>query len=212
LADENAYPYSTVPNRLREVLAKIPTIGRPERATQAWLKGLGYTGGNDMSVLAVMRRVGIIGANGVPTGYWDALRTKSGSDVASHVKSAYEDLFSLYPNAHRQDDEALRNFFRSKTTAGEKAQGLMIRTFRVLCEPAEFGTAPAAPATMTVPTGPEGETPLVRDQKNMRAAAARGLTLNVNIQLELPASSDGEVYDKLFEAMGKHLKGLATLE
>lgn len=32
--------------------------------------------------------------------------------------------------------------------------------------------------------------------------------LTVNIQLQLPPSEDGVVYDKFFEAMGKHLKGL----
>jgi hypothetical protein len=36
--------------------------------------------------------------------------------------------------------------------------------------------------------------------------------LTVNIQLQLPASADGAVYDKLFEAMAKHLRGLLTIE
>jgi hypothetical protein len=36
-----------------------------------------------------------------------------------------------------------------------------------------------------------------------------GLTLNVNLQLQLPATSDGEIYEKLFGAMRKHLMGIA---
>ena len=32
----------------------------------------------------------------------------------------------------------------------------------------------------------------------------------MNLQIQLPPSADGEVYDKLFAAMGKHLKGLIT--
>jgi len=42
--------------------------------------------------------------------------------------------------------------------------------------------------------------------------ATEGVALTVNIQLQLPPSADGDVYDKLFAAMGKHLKGLVTLE
>jgi hypothetical protein len=31
------------------------------------------------------------------------------------------------------------------------------------------------------------------------------MTLNVNIQLQLPATAESEVYEKLFAAMRKHL-------
>ena len=51
-----------------------------------------------------------------------------------------------------------------------------------------------------------------RDQEDrhgvLERSTAQPLSLTVNLQIELPPSADGEVYDKLFAAMGKHLKGL----
>ena len=38
-----------------------------------------------------------------------------------------------------------------------------------------------------------------------------GLTLNINIQLQLPNNADGKTYEQLFAAMGKHLKDLGGL-
>lgn len=111
MAEDNGYPYTTVPNKLRDFQSKLPGIGKPQNATQSWLKGLGYKTGNDMTILAVARRVGIIASGGEPTEYWDAIRRKDSSNVAEHVRTAYRELFALYPNADKQDDEAIRNFF-----------------------------------------------------------------------------------------------------
>ena len=45
-------------------------------------------------------------------------------------------------------------------------------------------------------------------QISRRDEASSGVGLTVNIQLQLPPSTDGEVYDKLFASMAKHFKGL----
>ncbi len=130
------------------------------------------------------------------------------------MRKAYADLFSLYPDAHKKDDEALRNFFRSKTTAGARMQQQMVKTFKVFSNygdfDATFTTSPSVAAPSDAPAPTKETTKGVRTIE--RVAGKNGLTLNVTIQLQLPASADGEVYDKLFEAMGKHLKGLASLE
>jgi hypothetical protein len=114
--------------------------------------------------------------------------------------------FSTYPDAHRKDNEALIAFVRSKTDYPEKTQRLAVRTFKVLCEFGDFDQ-----------TGTETETK-PREEKQERkperkvTPEAGTIGLTVNIQLQLPPSVDGEIYDKLFAAMAKHLKGLVTVE
>src|ERR1017187_2958624 len=115
MADEGEYPYATVPNTLRELLARLPSIGK-EKATQAWLQSLGYTSSNDRSCLTAIRKAGIIGAGGEPTDFWTAIRARDGQKVAEYVRAAYRDLFTTYPDADKRDDETLQSFFRSKTT------------------------------------------------------------------------------------------------
>jgi hypothetical protein len=118
-------------------------------------------------------------------------------------------LFALYPDAHRKDAEAIRNFFRAHTSGGEQVQAKLVQTFQVLTEFADFdtpstGDASTVKGAATKSTEREVEIPAV-----VLPAVAAGLTtLNVNIQLQLPATADGEVYEKLFGAMRKHLMGL----
>jgi hypothetical protein len=210
---EQTFPYSTVPNRLKQVLEKAPTIGKPNPANTKWLKGLGYTGGNDASILSTMRKIGVIDSAGNPTAFYDAIRNRDGAKVAEHVRDAYRPLFDLYPDAHQKDDEALRNFFRSNTDAGDQSQLLMVRTFKVFAGLGDFSGAVKGAALQTPTSGSEetGGKSSGGGTRVLREPSGGGLTLNVNIQLQLPPSADGEVYDKLFEAMGKHLKGLASL-
>lgn len=209
MAEEEAYPYTTVPNRMKEILGKVPSLGKPPKITQAWFKGQGYTSGNDMTVLATMRKLGMVSNGGEPTDFYDALRGKDRAAVAEHVRSAYRPLFELYPDAQQKDAEALQNFFRSTTSSGVTAQRLMVRTFQVL---SEFGDFQGAGPASTVPSPKNGSGTAERTPAQVVRSAGGGLTLNVNIQLQLPPSAEGDVYDKLFEAMGKHLKGLASIE
>jgi hypothetical protein len=203
------FPYTPVPNQLRKLLEQIPTIGVPDKATQKWLAGLGFTGGNNRRNLAVMREVGIIGSDGAPTELYKALRAKDRAKFAAGIRKHYADLFSTYSDAHRKDNEALIAFVRSKTDYAEGVVQLAVRTFKVLTEFGDFDK-PGAPAD----TEPEPET---KDGRGAKEERKRPLTpgsvgLTVNIQLQLPPSTDSDVYDKLFAAMAKHLKGLVTVE
>ncbi len=210
----DGFPYTPVPGRFEELLGKLHQMGRPAKADQAWMKQQGYTGGNDMQTLAAMRRLGMVASDGRPTDFFDAVRNQDKKGVADGIRRAYAELFQLYPDAQRKDAEALQTFFRSKTSAGDKVQKRTVKTFQVLCKFADFEDGSSSTKT------PRPQEPEQRKERQppkpsgevVRDAGGGGLTLNVNIQLQLPPSADGDVYEKLFEAMGKHLKGLANLE
>jgi hypothetical protein len=206
---DRSYPYTTVPNKLREILSKAPGMGRPDKVTQEWLRKAGWTSSNDRSVIPVLRFVGLIGSNGTPTDLWESIRVQDERhqrEFADAIRNAYVELFGLYPDAHRKDAEALRNFFRAHTSGGDQVQTKLVQTFQVLTEFADFDQ----PST----NGSNRSTTVQREGKGSDEAAERAtfrspqspeLALNVNIQLQLPATSDGEVYEKLFGAMRKHL-------
>jgi Family of unknown function (DUF5343) len=212
---DRKYPYTTVPGKLREILAKAPTMGRPSKVTQEWLRQAGWTSSNDRSVIPVLRFVGLIGSDGTPTELWDAIRVQDiqgRAQVAEAIRKAYAELFRLYPDAHRKDAEAIRNFFRANTSGGEQVQSKLVQTFQVLADFADFDTpAPAgavAENTSTTMRGTDEKTQ--KKNEKVDVLTLPGLALNVNIQLQLPATSDGEVYEKLFGAMRKHLMNLTT--
>lgn len=210
MADQK-YAYTTVPGKLRDLLGAIPKMGVPEKATQKWMDGIGYRGGNAHTILPVLRFVGVIDKDGVPTDVWKALRRndKTGrAAFAAAVRDAYSDLFAVYPDANRKDDEALRNFFRAHTTLGDKAQGNIVQSFKVVTEFGDFDAErllekppSEKPPKHPVPPAPE---------HGLELGGGKGVSLSVAIQLQLPATSDGEVYEKLFAAMRKHLIDLTT--
>jgi hypothetical protein len=172
--------------------------------------------GRNKRSLAVMRTVGIIGAGGQPTALWTALRSKDGAAFAAGLRKHYADLFATYPDANRKDDESLVSFVRSKTTYADQAQRLAVRTFKILCEFGDFSTE-AAGKTPREEDEDEQEdhapdTSRRRRKREHAADTEARIALTVNLQLQLPASEDGEVYDKLFAAMSKHLKGLIGTE
>jgi hypothetical protein len=213
MAGQADFPYTTVPSSFERLLAKIPTIGTPAKADSKWLTALGLSGGNNQSMIPLMKQLGILDDSGKPTEFYSALRSKDRSKVGTHIKKAYAALFAVYPEAHRQDDEALISFARSKTDYGEQPQRLAVRTFKALTPLGDIGeSASDGSGAQGRDPPPERERPLAASSRAKASQGQGGVALTVNIQLQLPPSTDGEIYDKLFAAMAKHLKGLVSLE
>lgn len=214
---DKSYPYTTVPGKLRDLLSKAPTMGRPNKITTEWLRQAGWTSSNDRSMIPVLKFVGLIGPDGTPTTLWEAIRVQDQArraQLAASIREAYAELFGLYPDAHRKDAEALRNFFRAHTAGGEQVQGKLVQTFQVLADFADFDTPTGEagePSSRELEDRERKETERERDKRRkveLERSVPSGVALNVNIQLQLPATSDGGVYEQLFGAMRKHLMGL----
>ena len=207
MAEQSKYPYTTVPGKLRELLQKIPSVGRPEKVTMAWLSSAGWSSSNDRSMLPVLRFVGLIGDDGRPTDLWTAARSPTAENkvlMGEAVKSAYADLFALYPDAHRKDTESLRNFFRTHTGGGDQVQAKLVQTFQILAEFGEFDSL-ELPSEVDEP---QSEAASIRSGSRTGGRGgkhAAPISLTVNIQLQLPATADAGVYDSLFASMRKHL-------
>jgi len=195
------FPYTPNPASLEKFLATIQSIGRPQKVTQKWLTGIGYKSSNDRYILPILKALGFIDGSGTPLERWMAYRNKEQSRgvLARAIKEAYPSLFETYPDAYRKDDEALRNFFSTHTTVGEKAISFIVRTFKALVLLADFETPIDVSAASYVQPAQSANLPLAQQP------TTRGINLTLNIQLQLPATDDASIYEKLFEAMKKHL-------
>lgn len=210
---DNAQRYTTVPKSLSKLLEKIPTLGRPEKVNSSWLASIGMAGGNNQSMIRVLKGLGAIGTDGVPTSTWSAIRAKDKAKLGSAIRTMYSDLFSVYPDADKKDTEALTAFFRANTDLGEKAQRLSVQTFQTLSKFGEFGDdAEVGDLVEDDEEELTSKDESSKKSKKVKTSDAFGapVALTVNLQLQLPASADGEVYEKLFSSMSKHLKGLIS--
>ncbi len=202
------FPYTPNPANLRRFFEKIPETGIPGKVTLQVLKSLGFKSSNDRSILAALKSLKFVDDSGVPTEAWQRFRHtgQNAAVMASAIRAAYSDLFRTYPDANQKDNEALRNYFSSHSKSGQAVLNLMVRTFKTLCELSDFEAVPAESAEpeeiVEVPGGN------VRNSSLKTAKLPKyesGLTVNINIALQLQATDDASVYDKFFAAMKKHL-------
>lgn len=144
--------------------------------------------------------------NGAPTELWSRLRTDSGQALADGLKLGYADLFDFYPDAHLRDEEALANFFRGNSDEDSEGVVRMVNAFTAIRELAKFGDEEETEAEVTDPESNSGSglpKKKLLDGSN-DDQTSKPTQVNINIQLQLPADTSGEVYDRFFEAMKKH--------
>ncbi|MBW3589529.1 MAG: DUF5343 domain-containing protein [Actinobacteria bacterium] len=199
-------PYSPNPAGITRFLQHIRTAGKPTKVTVKYLKSTGFKSSNDSYLIRILKALGFLDANGAPTDLWVRYRDKDkgGAVLASAIKSAYSELFAVYPDAYRKDDEALRNFVSTHTDYAEKTIMLAVRTFKTLCKAATFDEV-GSPAEDEEHESDEKPLSPSHGKADAQKPQVRAPSININIQLQLPPSDDGKVYDKFFEAMKKHL-------
>jgi len=196
--------YSPNPNRVPKFFDKIQSTGKPAKVTAKYLKGLGFKSANDYYVIGILKALGFVDPAGVPTERWQAYRDKAQARavLASSIRDAYPELFELYPDAYRKDDEALRNFFSSHSGVGDATVTYMLHTFKGLCTLADFEGVSTIDAREQRKDLANHET---EQKRIVRTSTAGAVTINVNVQLQLPATDDGAIYDRLFESLKKHI-------
>ena len=107
-------------------------------------------------------------------------------------------------DAQRKDNEALRNFFSSHTNVAEGTISYMVRTFKTMADMADFGGSADTEDDLNeeeLDDSSTGDDRIVR----RKFTKGNGMTVNINIQLQIPATDKAETYDNFFAAMKKHL-------
>jgi uncharacterized protein DUF5343 len=201
------FPYIPNPASLRKFLEKIRTVGVPEKVSIVYLNSLGFKSTNDRPIIPILKFLDFVDSSGTPKPLWQQYRPRetAGAVLASAIRTAYSDLFSTYADADRKDNEALRNYFSTHTKVGEATLNLIVRTFKTLCEAADFGADPPSPAPSGAELTNTGGKQNIGAITGKPKPAQTGPAININIQLQLQATEDPKVYDNFFAAMKKHL-------
>lgn len=197
------FAYTLSPGNIKPFLEKIQTAGVPPKLSLTLLKSLGFKSSNNRTLIAVMKALGFISSKGVPTEKWTLFRDRTTAKrvLADAIREHYDELFKLYPDAHRKDNEALTNFFTSQTKLGERAVGAMVQTFKALVENADF----ESPDFITPPL-PVTVSDQVPDSRPVRTHVSnQGTVININIQLTLPDTTNVDTYEAIFKALKKHI-------
>lgn len=196
------YSYTTVPGKIKPLLAKIRETGVPQKVTVQWLKTIGFTSSNDASLLGVLKTVGFIDSSGVPTPRWAQYRGSNHKSVlAEGLRAGYADLFAVYPDANSRTQGDLEHVFSTSSTGGKQVIAKTVSTFKTLAEQAEFSPIDGQ-TELHVSSGPL-HVPAVRQTNG----APGGPSLHIDIQVHISPEASVDQIDHVFASMAKHLYG-----
>jgi len=196
-------PYTPLVGKIKKYFDKIQEVAVPEKVNRTWLKTVGFRSGNDVYILKIWKFIGFIDSSGIPTKLWREYKNnpkEAGKILARAIIQGYKELYATYPDAHKKDRETLYAFFSSKTEKAKETVNRMVTTFIKLCQLAKF-------EEVTPESLGGAEEAEIGERKEFEKVPTipPGVTLNVNIQLTLPATDDASVYDKIFKALKEHL-------
>lgn len=203
------FPYAHSPNKLEGLLQYVQRVGVPEKASSKWLKSIGFTSSNDVSMIRVLKFIGLLDSSGVPTEAWQSYRDrdKARQVLANSIRNGYSDLFNHFPDVEARNPENLANYIAAQTRLGEQATKQAVKTFQALCSLADFSAAPDN-GEATVDNGKSvsanDHAPLVTPPQNIESPTP---TLHIDFQVHIAADAPPEQIDKIFESMAKHLYG-----
>jgi len=192
----------TSARNLKDIFRRIREAGTPPKFTQDFLRSsLGFPSSTDRPVIGVLKALGFISSDGVPTARYNSYRDagRSGQTLAQGLREGWSELFLADENANTKSSAQLTELFKSVSGKGEAVGQKMATTFKNLVELADWSTPmaqPIAPTLVEPTTSEESQEPPAAPR-----AAAVGLSLHHDVHIHLPSTSDVSVYVAIFRAL-----------
>jgi hypothetical protein len=209
--------YLITTKNLEEFFNSLITAKAPDAFTQKFIESLEFKSTNDRLYIGLLKGLGFLDANAVPTErYFKFLdQSQSKQVLAEAIKEAYGDLFAVNTKANELSQQEVKNKLRTLTQGkiSDKVLHLMSNTFKALVDYAEWGVVikrgdeKKEKVSMQKTENPIKESPPILDETEEESVGGKlnKTQLHYNIQIHLPESRDQAVYDVLFKSLKKHL-------
>ena len=207
------YPYTISNNKFENYFDKIRKAARPDRLSRQVLKHWGFTGSNDRALIPILKGLGFLDENGVPTELYSQLQgdTNWKTLLGEQIKELYRDLYATNTNLHNASDDEIKGAFSRITGKDASSVNRYFGTFRALANLAKFDGKPKT-EKQTVTQESEREKEKEKEKEDARPGAPQlpngkrsDLSFHYNIQIHLPATNDVSVYNAIFKSLKEHL-------
>ena len=198
-------PYLASPGTILTALNKISKAATPERVSKDFVNTkLEIKGGAGAAVVPLLKKIGFVAGDGTPTKLYEQYRNPatSGAAVAAGIKHGYRPLYEVNEFAHDLNDSDLKGLIVQVTGLNEKDSVVKqtFSTFKKLKEKASFDGR----LSETGDGESDGE-----DDRGDSGGGSSGKPLPINIvytiNLNLPASTNIEVFNAIFKSLKEHL-------
>lgn len=183
------------------VFEKIVGGAPPEKFNVEHLKAIGFGGSNDRAIVPLLKELGFLTGDGTPTPRYKEYRDKSKSKavMAEALREAYSDLFAINENLSSNDKDAVTGRFKAVHGVEDDKATRQAATFFALLKLADLSASkPVGEEALKEPSGSNNRSEGV-------AVRQRDLEFSYNIQIQLPATRDIEIYNAIFRAIRENL-------
>jgi|SRR5690242_11410419 uncharacterized protein DUF5343 len=202
-------PYVNAYNGIPTLFQKIKAAAVPPKFTVDFLGTvLDMKSSSYRAMIPLLKKMGFIDPANIPTQAYKDFRedSLSGRVMAERLKEAYKSLFQANEYAWKLNKDELTSKLRSLTGAAEDDEYIpaVVGTFTALSKLATWnGTAPKKKELTTddnerEPSGEPGP-------KRGEEFAAGRLRLSYTINLNLPATTEVEVFNAIFKSLRENL-------
>ena len=204
-------PYMLSVGLISKIMEKIQQARRPDRFTQDFLETkLGHSGGSARAIIPLLKRIGFLGSDGAPTQLYDQFRNTEtqGTAIAQGLQTGFRDLFDRNEYVYELNREKLTSLI-VEVTGGTRKEGktlAIVRTFLALNELADFeGNGGLQESEQSIPTRSESLPAPVGSDPVIGADDSVDLRVSYTINLNLPETTDPNVFNAIFVALRENL-------
>jgi hypothetical protein len=199
-------PYVNVYNGIPKLFEKIKTAAVPPKFTVDFMTSmLDLKSSSYRAMIPLLKRLGFIDAANAPTQAYKDYRedSLSGTIMADRLRDAYRSLFQANEYAWKLDKKDLASKLRSLTGAAEDDANIqyVASTFLELAKLATWNGAMPKPKKEEGGASGDG----IGGQRREREELEGGLRLSYTINLNLPATTEIEVFNAIFKSLRENL-------
>ena len=189
--------------QLPEVFKRLSDGQAPEKFTRQYVKDLGFQSASFHALIPLLKGLGFLSSDGVPTARYHAYRDQSQARrvMAEALRDAYSDIFTIKAEPTDADRALIEGKFKSAHNTSDRVAKLMASTFLALLSLADLKSASAKAIEAKVEVKTEKEDM----HSDERRATSHRPTLHYNIQIHLPSTKDVEVFNAIFKSLREHL-------
>jgi hypothetical protein len=203
-------PYMVSTGLISKILQKVIEARRPDRFTQDFLETkLGFSGGSAMAMIPFMKRLGFLANDGSPTELYDRFRNPEtqGEAMAQAMKHGFRALYDANEYAHDLSAEKLSALITQITGAEKDAQttNCTVRTFANLKKFADFEKKDIKEVLPIKFKANNEESDVNISPPPLRQVSEVDLKLSYTINLNLPESTNPDVFNAIFKALRENL-------
>jgi len=208
-------PYMNAYGSIAKVLQKMIEARRPDRFTQDYLETvLALPSSSLRPIIPLLKRIGFLNADGTPTELYSKFKTEGArkAAMAAGLKTGFPEIFKRNEYAHKLDKSKLTDIV-VEMTGLERNNGIVrniVGTFSALNEFADFDQPLQEEKSERSETQSKPPEEGVTDRPHLPLPMGMpgqrvGMNLAYTINLNLPESTNVEVFNTIFRALRENL-------